>query len=367
MKICFFLGGFFQNGGIGRVVSILTNCFVNDPETDITALCYFNPHKELFYKITPDVHLVYFLNTYQSMGSLMLSGGWRKLKNYLKENDIDVLIACGALFFPISTLACKGIKTKCICWEHSDPEGNNDHMGQSLARKYGIKRSDLNVVLTKRSMRIYKEKYKAMNTVQIYNPVDPKIVENAKGYNADNHKIISVGRLTYQKNFETAVEVASRVLPQHPDWEWDVFGQGEDMDRLVELTIEKGIEKQMHFRGQVSNLYEKYSDYSLMVMTSRYEGFPMTLLEGMGNGLPLVSFDIPTGPDEIINDGENGFLIKAFDLEAMENKMNLIIDNRDLRERFARESLKRTTVFSAEKILQAWKEKLTKITKQEIV
>ena len=61
----------------------------------------------------------------------------------------------------------------------------------------------------------------------------------------------------------------------------------------------------MHLMGQVSDLYARYREYSMMVMTSRYEGFPMSLLEGMGNGLPLVSFDINTGPDEIIRDGEN--------------------------------------------------------------
>lgn len=258
-------------------------------------------------------------------------------------------------------MACKGIKTKCICWEHSDPEGNNDHRGQSFARKYGIKKSDLNIVLTKRALRVYRDKYGANNTIQIYNPIDSEVIRKSKGYNTKSKKIISVGRLTYQKNFESAVEVAADVLSKHPDWEWDVFGQGEELERLVELTQVKGIENQMHFRGQVSNLYDRYSDYAIMVMTSRYEGFPMTLLEGIGNGLPLVSFDVPTGPDELIEDEENGYLIDLSDIDGMKARLLAIIENQELRKRFSEGSRKKASMFVEERIIKEWIDTLTRI------
>ena len=361
MRICFFLGGFYQNGGIGRVSSVLANRLVEDPNIEIVTLGYFNPQKPNIYRISDEIQQKFFLDSYQSMAKLMLKGGERKLKRFLQENDIDILIACGALFFPISARACKGIKTKCICWEHSDPEGNNDHRGQSFARKYGIKRSDLNIVLTKRALRVYKEKYRVGNTIQIYNPIDPEVLNSAKTYNPESKKIISVGRLTYQKYFDAAIEVASKVLPSHPDWEWDIFGQGDELNHLMLLISEKGIEKQMHFRGQVSDLYERYSDYSLMVMTSRYEGFPMTLLEGMGNGLPLVSFDIPTGPDEIIDDGKNGYLIKAFEIKTMIERINDIVENQALREELSKGSIEKRSMFVEEGIVQEWKDILAKI------
>ena len=113
------------------------------------------------------------------------------------------------------------------------------------------------------------------------------------------------------------MKVASEVLPKFPDWQWDIFGQGEDLEELIRLAKEAQIDEQMHFNGQVTDLYERYKQYSIMVMTSRYEGFPMTLLEGIGNGLPLVSFDIPTGPSEIIDDGENGYLLQEGDINGM--------------------------------------------------
>ena len=354
MKICFLLGGFYQNGGIGRVTSVLANRLVEDERIEITTIGYHNPNKPDIYDISPKIKQVYLMESYQSMAKFMLCGGEKKLRKLLVDEDADVAVACGALFYPIVVRACRGIKTKSICWEHSDPEGNSDHRGQKYARKYGIKRSDLNVVLTKRAQRVFVEKYGAKNTMQIYNPIDPCVLEAADNYKADAKRIISVGRLTYQKHFDAAVEVAGKVLTNHRDWHWEVFGQGEEKDQLEKRASELGIGSQMHFRGQVSDLYERYKDYSILVMTSRYEGFPMALLEGIGNALPLLSFDIPTGPDEIIEDGVNGFLIRAFDLNKMAEKLDFMICNFAARKRMSECSCRKAKKFSEEEIIKQW-------------
>ena len=354
MNICFFLGGFHQNGGIGRVTAMLANQLAKSEKYHITALCYYDPNLPNIYDISPSVRQYFFLKTYSNMTKQLVWGGVGRLKQFLQKNDIDILIACGALFYPISVMACKGIKTKCICWEHSDPEGNSDHKGQYWARRFGIKRSDLNIVLTKRALNVFKEKYKVKNTIQIYNPVDPKVFETAGEYDPENKKIISVGRLTYQKNFQTAVKVASSVLPQFPDWQWDIYGQGEDLDDLLRMTREAGIDGQMHFCGQVTDLYERYKDYSIMVMTSRYEGFPMTLLEGLGNGLPLLSFDIPTGPDEIIEDGINGYLIQEGYINDLASKLQKLMSEKPLRISMSQECKIKSKAFAIDDVTEKW-------------
>ena len=191
-----------------------------------------------------------------------------------------------------------------------------------IVRKYGIKRADMNVVLTKSAQEIYTQKYNVTNTVQIYNPVDEKIFSYSRHYDDSIKKNCKCRKTVISKYFEKAIEVAKRILPKHPDWEWDIYGKGEEFETLNEMIINSGLSEQMHLRGQVNNLYERYRDYSIMVMTSRYEGFPMTLLEGSGNGLPLISFDVPTGPNEIIEDGVNGFLISAFDEEKCLKKLS---------------------------------------------
>lgn len=354
MKVCFFLGGFYQNGGIGRVTSVLANGLAESGKIKVVTLGYFNPGKPNIYQLSKNIQQEFLLEKYKSMTTVMLLNGEKKLRVFLEDNDIDVLVACGALFFPIAVRACKTIATKCICWEHSDPEGTMDHRGQGMARRYGIKKSDLNIVLTKRALEVYKEKYRAFNTVQIYNPVDPIIIHSEASYNIFSKKIISVGRLTYQKNFETAIKVAEKIFSVYPDWEWDIYGEGEEKEKLVSLVAEKGLTSNMHFCGQVMDLYSRYKNYSIMVMTSRYEGFPMSLLEGMGNRLPLVSFDVPTGPDEIIINGENGHLIQPMNIEEMVECLLRLMESSELRKEMSNKNKEQVRKFEEKEIIHKW-------------
>lgn len=354
MKICFLLGHLTANGGIGRATSMLANQIVVNSDIQCTILSYYNTGNPLFYEINPKIKLDYLQQDYTSMTKFLANRGYKKLESFLKKNSIDILIACGALFFPVSVLATKNISTRCICWEHTAPELNSDYRGQALARKFGIKRSDLNVVLTKRSLMTYIEKFKCRNTLQIYNPIDPKVTESAKAYRADSKRIISVGRLSYPKNFGLAIEVATEVLKKYPDWTWDIYGEGDERPDLEKMIIDLGLEGRVILRGQVNNLYELYNDYSFMVMTSRYEGFPMSLLEGLGNGLPLVSFDIETGPNEIIQNEVNGFLLEIGNKDGMAEKIEQLISDQDLRIKMSNNSQKIAKRFSISTILNQW-------------
>ena len=361
MNICFFLGGFHQNGGIGRVTAMLANDLAELSDYNVGTLCYYKTGMPNIYDLSSKIKQGYFLQTYSSMARTILLGGVAHLKRFLKKNNIDILIACGALYYPISVLACRGIKTKCICWEHSDPEGNNDHRGQYIARRFGIKHSDVNIVLTKRAQKVFVDKYGVKNTVQIYNPVDEDVFKNAREYDLTSRKIISVGRLTYQKNFQTAVKVAGKLLKKYPDWQWDIYGQGEDETELRSLTQKEGIGDRLFFRGQVTDLYRRYGDYSFMVMTSRYEGFPMTLLEGIGNALPLVSFDVPTGPSEIIDDGKNGFLIPEGNTKKMTECIEKLINDPELRLNMSRAAKQKSLNYLSDRIIEQWDGLLQKV------
>src|SRR5690606_33587813 len=111
------------------------------------------------------------------------------------------------------------------------------------------------------------------------------------------------------------------------EYTWHIYGKG-SLETVIKENIDKlGLSGRVILEGNVTDLYEKYSSYSLMVMTSSYEGFPMSLLEGMVNKLPLVSFDIQTGPNEIIHNNQNGFLIEPFNIDDAANKINLLIEN----------------------------------------
>ena len=359
-NICFLLGGFQGNGGIGRVTSVLANRLCREPEYAIHTVSYMEDSRPILYAMDSLVKKHALFNSSISMAKAMLFRNVvGKLKRIIEDEKIDVIVACGALFYPIAIMAARAKKIKCICWEHTNPSVTNDYNFQGIARKYAVKKADKIVVLTKSAEKYYGSILGASSErlCQIYNPIS----ENAGtslSYCLDSQKIISVGRLSYPKNFDLLIDIAAEVLPKYPGWTWDIFGSGEEYDSLLSKIKAKGLEGRVNLLGQVSDLYDRYPNYSFQVMTSRYEGFPMSLIEGMANRLPLISFDIETGPDEIIQDGVNGFLVPPENREEMADRVCRLIESPSLRKEFSEASYAFRTKYNLESIVLQWKELL---------
>ncbi|MBQ2676239.1 MAG: glycosyltransferase [Clostridia bacterium] len=357
-NICFLLGGFQGNGGIGRVTSILVNKLCENPDLNISTISYCQKNQPMLYKLSDKITTHHLFDSSIPMTKAILTKHViKKIKNIVKKENIDILIACGALFYPVSILACRGTKAKCFCWEHTDPTMGHDHKFQDICRRFAIKRCHKMIVLTKSAERFYLDNLHILadKLCQIYNPISESS-DDAAQYNAESKKIISVGRLSYQKNFEGLVEIASKVLPRHPDWTWDIYGEGDYRDMLTEKIEQNGLVGKVNLMGQVNDLYDRYKNYAFMIMTSRYEGFPMALLEGGSNRLPLVSYDIKTGPDEIIEDGKNGFLIDFEDKEKMIERIEQLISDSDLRKSMSDTSYDMIHKFKMDDIIEKWNE-----------
>ena len=151
-------------------------------------------------------------------------------------------------------------------------------------------------------------------------------------------------------------KVAVNVLSKFPDWHWDIYGSGDDSikEKLVEELKEGGVITQVNFMGNVKGIENIYPNHGIYVMTSRYEGLPLVLLEAKQYGLPIVSFNCPTGPSEIVLDGENGYLIDNFEIDEMSEKICKLIENEELRISFSEKSMNDTEKFSKGKILKQW-------------
>lgn len=354
IKICFFLGG-LKGGGIGRVTSILVNEMIKNTEYELYVLCYSRIEKE-DYIIDSRIHKSYFLEENISMTKAMLKGAVPKLKKYLQDNDIDILVSCGVLLSVLSISSCKGIKTKCINWEHSSMfNGNKDFKLQTIARRYAAKKSDLNIVLTDKTETAYIQKYRISydKVKRIYNPVDP-LAYRSKEYNTASNIIISVGRLSYQKKFEDVIKAASDVLDEHSNWIWHIYGEGEEKESLQNMIDASNLRNKVILKGRVPNIYDLYSQYAFIVMTSRYEGFPMTLLEAAGNRLPMISYDIETGPSEIIDDKRNGYLVEADNMTELVERVQNLMNDESLRKKMSQASYQTSLKFKLEGIVKEW-------------
>lgn len=278
------------------------------------------------------------------------------LRTYIKKNNIEVLFGIGMTMNIVGITSTIGLKTKFISCDHTNSIVDIDTTMKKLQRYVGAKLADMIITLTTADRNNYIKKYKIKpkKVDYIYNWINS--IDEEKKYNLDSKKLITVGRFHKQKGYDYLSKVAIKVLSRYPDWQWDIYGSGNDQikqDLITELD-EGDVLSRVHFKGNVKGTDNIYPDHAIYVMTSRYEGLPLVLLEAKQYGLPIVSFNCPTGPAEIVLDGENGYLIDNFDISQMSQKIIELIENNELRLRFSRNSMLDTDKFNKKRIIEQW-------------
>lgn len=179
-------------------------------------------------------------------------------------------------------------------------------------------------------------------------------------------RVIAVGRLDYQKSFDRLIEAWEKVqqYPSYKGWRLDIFGQGEWKERLQRMIDEKGLQHSVVLNAPTSGIGEEYAKSSLLVMSSHYEGLPMVMIEGMAVGLPVVSFDYPCGPKDVIRPGINGILVKDGDIQGLAEGMMKVMGDEAMRKRMSAEARKMTETFSEEKVMKQWVELFLSLVKK---
>jgi glycosyltransferase involved in cell wall biosynthesis len=170
----------------------------------------------------------------------------------------------------------------------------------------------------------------------------------------DDKVVIAAGRLSNQKGFDRLLRVWKTVSAEHPDWELRIFGTGR-MERWLKRRITRlGIGDSARLMGFTPRLDEELAAASVYVMTSRLEGFPMVLLEAMSAGLPVVSFDCPTGPREIIRDGVNGHLVRNGDRKALAAALSGLMADAERRKAYGAAAVERAADYDIVHIAERW-------------
>ena len=187
-----------------------------------------------------------------------------------------------------------------------------------------------------------------------------RVIPNAANFIAENYsdcsakRVIAVGRLDYQKSFDRLIMAWEKVVQKRPVWRLDIFGQGEWKEMLQRMIDERGLQDSIRLMRPTKNIGKEYSDSSMLVMSSHYEGFPMVMVEAMACGLPAVSFDFKCGPKDIIKDGENGVIVPDGDIDALAEAMMKLMGDDELRKRMGEEAKKVVETYSEEKVMSKW-------------
>lgn len=165
--------------------------------------------------------------------------------------------------------------------------------------------------------------------------------------------VIFVGRFTLQKDFGTLIDMWKIVHKYHRDWELHAYGEGElkhDYEQIV-----ANIDCNIKILPATSNIFEKYLESSMLVMSSLYEPFGLVLPEAMSCGLPVVAFNCPYGPADIIENGENGFLVDNRNIGEFALCVNRLIEDRELRLKMGGCAITSAQRYRAETIMPLWK------------
>lgn len=175
-------------------------------------------------------------------------------------------------------------------------------------------------------------------------------------------RAIAVGRYDYQKGFDQLVAIWGKIYKDQPDWKLDIFGYGPLKEELELQINQLGLADVIRLCPPVRDIEKEYCESGLLVMTSRYEGLPMALLEAQACGLPMVAYACKCGPRDIIRDGENGFLIEEDDRETMVVRLIQLMKNEDLRGEMAVKAKEMSADFTEDKVMRKWLDLFNQLT-----
>ncbi len=170
----------------------------------------------------------------------------------------------------------------------------------------------------------------------------------------ENTRAIAVGRYDYQKGFDELIAAWAIIAAVAPRWTLHIFGKGPLRAALLEQIAKLGLQQQVFLEAPVADITNAYLQSSVLVMTSRYEGLPMALLEAQVCGLPLLAYACKCGPRDIIEDGANGYLIEEGNQKMLAERLLKLLNNKDLREQMGVTSKRYAANFSQEKVMKKW-------------
>ncbi|HFK5586644.1 TPA: glycosyltransferase family 4 protein [Elizabethkingia anophelis] len=177
-------------------------------------------------------------------------------------------------------------------------------------------------------------------------------------------RVIAVGRYDYQKGFDELIKMWEIINLKNPKWRLDIFGDGPLKEELQCLIKNLNLSETINLCPPTKNIKEEYLKSSIMVLTSRYEGLGMVLLEAQACGLPLVAYACKCGPKDIIHNGINGYLVPERDSQMMTERILNLMGNYELRREIGNMGRDLSKNFSENQIMNKWVKLFDEVTKE---
>lgn len=287
------------------------------------------------------------------------------LRREIRKIQSDVVISFGDTTNVKTLLSTVGMGLPVVVCEQIDPRQYPIGWGWGMLRRAVYPRAVTVVVVSSAMATCWAERIVRKDRIRVIpNPVYVKPDNSVNPFDDHPHgcTIVAMGRLVKQKGFDYLLEAFRLCADRHPKWSLKILGEGDQRQSLEAKSADLMLSDRVKFLGIVKEPSRVLRQADLFVMSSRFEGFPLALIEAMACGLPAISTDCPTGPSEIIRDNIDGILVIPGDVAALANAMDRLMSNPLERQRLATRAVEVVERFGIHRIMALWDELLVHIS-----
>ena len=279
----------------------------------------------------------------------------KRLRSYIQEIQPDVIVSVRPML--TNTIVWANGSIPLVYESHSSYKGQYA-IDSHFYTRIKVELSNWSVRYAQRIVALTEGDASEWRKISPHVCVIPNIVhlnDSDRYANCESESVIFVGRFSKQKDIKSLLEIWKIVHERKPNWHLQIYGgHGEEQNALLPV-IEK-LNANIHVHEPTSKIMDEYKENSILVMTSAYEPFGLVLPEAMSCGLPVVAFDCPYGPHDIITDGKDGFLIENKDIQLFADKVCLLMDNPDMRKEMGKAGIVSSRRYEAKLIMPQWKD-----------
>lgn len=376
----------FDLGGTKRVVSLLANELVK--EHDVTIMTYEDRFLEdrTMYHLSEDIDVDFidnnhFVNRHWNFAfakrylvkklndkfgifnkkcfndllaeSIFPKKTRDKWVEYLNSKDYDVIITTASLSLRLGMIAPR-LNAATIGWQHNCYDGYLHvkpvvfWQQECLLQEY-LPNLDRYIVLSKYDQRDYMEKLGIDTEVKI----NPRSFVSEKKCNVKSKRFLMATRFVYAKGLDLMMESFEEFCKEDSEWELDILGDGKLFGQIKADAKNRHLEDRVHFVGYTNEPENYYLNSSVFLLPSRWEGWPMVIMEAFEFGLPVIAYHMGA-MDLIIEDGKTGFLPEAFDPHKFAQAMLKVAHDEELRAQMSANAIAKSEDFSIDKAVAAW-------------
>lgn len=352
MKIAILIHDYTAMGGTERVTLQLCNQL--SIKHRVTLFSVQRTESKPAFPVCSNVDIVFLGSSVISMIKT-LPQKIKALRDGLNKTNPDVVISSDSQMALLSLPASVGLSCRNVIWEHFNASVETRFGSRWFARRLASKFADKIVVLTDQDKLTWLKKYKCKSPLAVFpNPCAlPKPERNPYG-NAS--VVLAAGRYTEQKGFDYLVK-AWKLLSEQQRQGWVLRIVGPNGSAKSDIVSLAANENSIQIDGPSSNMASCYLESGIFVCSSRYEGFGLTIVEAMTHGVPVIVFDCPMGPAEIVSN-EYGKVVPFPNVEMLAEQIARMITNASERKYYSEQSFKRAADFTPEVTLRLWEEML---------